>query len=104
MTIPANIVTELQFLQSQVAKASPLSTASRATITALQLNAAKLVKDAEAAQYSLAGVLDTWIPPTDPVAIINGILGIDQNAQDEADITALRGLVGRAADNLDQLP
>lgn len=104
MSIPQNIVDELSFLQTQIAQAGPLSQATRQVIVAAQLNAAQLVTDTEAAQYSLAGVLDTWTPPSDPVAIINGILGVDQNADDERDIVAMRGLVGRAASNLDQLP
>ena len=101
--IPQTITDELTSLQAQVAAASPLSTANRATVTALQLNAGSLVTDVEAAQHSLAGALDTYTAEVDPVDIIQGVLGVYQNALDEANITYMRGLTGRVASNLDQL-
>lgn len=116
MSIPADIMAELANLQQQTAAAAPLNNAPRAIVIAMQLNADKLVADADAAQFTLAGVLDTWtayVPggklpypfgTIDPVQIINGVLQLTGNAQDEQAIVLMRGLLGRVADNLDQLP
>lgn len=101
--IPANITTELGSLQAQVAAATPLEQASAPTIKALQLNAEQLANDCEQAEYSLAGALDAFTAPTDPEDIIQAVLGAFGNAMDEANITQMRGLVGRAVSNLNQL-
>lgn len=115
MSIPANIMTEIASLQAQTVANAPLSNASRANIIAMQLNAAQLVSDVDAAQSPLAGVLDSWTAfqpvsitypngTIDPQQIVNGVLRLLGNAQDENAIVLMRGLVGRVADNLDQLP
>jgi hypothetical protein len=104
MAIPSNVTAELSNLQAQVTANTPLANAPRATITAMQLNADKLVSDINTALVSCAGTLDTWTSPTDPVAISNGILGLLSNAKDENNLALMGGVVGRAAANLDQLP
>jgi hypothetical protein len=100
--IPQAITDALASLETQAAAASPLQKASRATITALQLNAANLVTAVEAAQHSLAGELDTYAAKIDPVDIIQGVLSVFGSALDESNIAYLRGLTGRVASNLDQ--
>jgi hypothetical protein len=103
MTVPANITAELTSLQAQVSAASPLTSASRATVTALQLNATQLVGDVQAALVAPNNTLDTWVIPVDPVAIINGIEGLVTASQDQSNLALMRGLTGRVASNLDQL-
>ena len=103
MTIPTSITTALTSLQTQVAAAAPLNAASRPTITALQLNAEALLKQVDAAQYSLAGALDTWTPSIDPADITTGVVGLLNSAVDERDIVQMRGIIGRAVSNLNQL-
>ena len=105
MAIPQSITNEFAFIQGQIDRVLPLSTASQPTIIALQLNAGVLVKDCQNAQFSLAGALDTWTPPSnnEPTVIISGILGLSSAANDEANIVLLRGLAGRMASNLNQL-
>jgi hypothetical protein len=102
---PTFITTEWASLQAQCAAAAPLSAAPRATIIALQLNAGKLVADCETAQYSLAGVLDSygWTPGDDPAVITRDVLGLYQNSIDEANMALMRALAGRVASNLNQL-
>jgi hypothetical protein len=104
MGIPANITTELNFLEGQVTANTPLTGAPRATITAMQLNAAQLVNDIDSAVTNAAGTLDTWTPPTDPAAIAAGLEALGGNADDQSALTNMRGFVGRAAANLAQLP
>lgn len=104
MSIPSNVTAELANLQAQVAANTPLANAPRATITAMQLNAAQLVSDIDAAIISSAGALDTWTAPVDPVAIACGIQGLLENAQDESNLALMGGVVGRATSNLYQLP
>jgi hypothetical protein len=103
VSIPANIFSEWENLQAQVAAAAPLNTASRATVVAMQLNAAQLVNDVENAEHSLAGALDTYTSGVDPVLIIQGVLGVYENAVDVANLAQMRGIAGRVASNLDQL-
>jgi len=105
MAIPQNIINEFAFIQGQIDQSVPLSTAPQPTIVALQLNAALLVNDCQNAQLTLAVALDTWTPPpsNDPAIITTGVLGLAQNAGDEANVVLLRGLAGRMVSNLNQL-
>ena len=103
MTISASITTALTSLQAQVAAAQPLANASQATRTALKLNAGALVADIQAALVA-PSLLDTWTPSTDPSVIVAGVNSVVTAAQDENTLSLMRGVVGRAASNLDQLP
>jgi hypothetical protein len=103
MTIPANITTELASLQAQVAAAAPLKAASRATIKALQLNAAQLVSDVQTALVAPGNLLDTWVAPADPSSIIAGVNSLVVTAVDQGNLSLMRGVIGRATSNLDQL-
>ena len=105
MAIPQNIINEFAFIQGQIDRAIPLTTASQPMLLAIQLNTMQLVSDCENAQTKLAGQLDTWTPPptNEPTVIISGILDLSSSAQDEANIVLLRGLAGRMATNLNQL-
>ena len=101
--IPANVTTALTSLQAQVAAAVPLEQASAPTIAALQLNAAALVVLIDNAVAAAADDLDTWDAPTQPEGMISGINELVGAAQDQANLSLLRGVCGRAAANLDQL-
>lgn len=104
MSIPANITAEIAFLQSQVTQNAPLTSAPRAQVVAMQLNAKQLVADTDAALTAAAGTLDTWTSPVGAAQIIAGIQAISTSAQNQSDIALCRGIVGRVASNLDQLP
>lgn len=119
MSIPQNILDEASFLQSQVTANNPLQSAPRANVTAMQLNAAQLVIDTDAAlanaatlpvapvppgvQPDVTGTLDTWIAPVDAQSIIDGVTASFYAAQNSSDVCLFRGVVGRVASNLDQL-
>ena len=103
MSIPASITTALTSLESQVNAATPLANASQATRTALKLNAAALVANIQST-LTATSILDTWVAPTDPGLIIAGVLTLETAAEDESNLSLMRGVVGRAASNLDQLP
>ena len=100
--IPTNITTELAGLQAQTAAAAPLASASHATVAALQLNAGKLVNDIQTA-LAAASTLDSWAAPIDPGAIVSGFAGVVTASQDQSSLSLMRGLVGRATSNLDQI-
>lgn len=102
--IPASITTALASLVAQVAAANPLVSAPRATILAIQLNAASLVSNIQSTLVAPNNTLDTFVPPADPVAIIHGIWGLRHAADDQSNLSLMRGVVGRATSNLDQLP
>lgn len=104
MTIPASIFTALTSLEAQVAAASPLVNAPFSTIVALQLNAANLVASVQTTLTATPNLLDTWVSPTDALSIISGVLNLTSIAEDQSNLSLMRGVVGRAASNLDQLP
>lgn len=103
MSIPSSITTAWQSLADQVTAAQPALSASRATRTALKLNAANLVDSIQSA-LTTTSILDTWAAPVDPQSIISGINTVVTAAQDQATLSLMRGIAGRAASNLDQLP
>lgn len=114
MSIPANITTELTSLQAQVAAATPLNNAPFSTIKALQLNAGNLVSDIQTALTTTTlipnivlttdtGWLDPWVAPLDPISIIAGVNNVVVAAQNQNELSLMRGVVGRAASNLSQL-
>lgn len=104
MAIPSYITTELTNLQKQVAAATPLVSASRPTIVAMQLNAAQLVSDVQAALTAPNNILDIQVTASDPLTIIPAVLGELTAAQDQTRLATMRGIVGRVASNLNQLP
>lgn len=102
MAISTTITSELTSLQLQVQAASPLAQATPATLIAIKLNAAKLVSDLQSALVA-PSLLDTWTAPTDPASIALGLLGVSTAAADQNTISLMRGIVGRAASNVDQI-
>lgn len=102
--IPASITTALVSIEAQVVAASPLANAPRSTITALQLNAQALTASVQSALVASPSLLDTWIAPPDPQVMVNGVLNLLSIAIDQSNLSLMRGLVGRATSNLDQLP
>lgn len=103
MTIPTVISNDLASLQVQVAAASPLNKATHATITALQLNAAALLKKIRETLVTPDSVLDTWTASEDILDIITSIEGLMVAAEDANTLALMEGVVGRASSNLDQL-
>jgi hypothetical protein len=103
MSIPASITTALASLQAQATAAAPLINASVATRTAIKLNAANLVAAIQSA-LTATSLLDTFVAPTDPGLLIAGIQNVIIAAEDESALAFMRGYVGRATSNLDQLP
>jgi hypothetical protein len=113
MSVPANIVTELQFLQAQVAAVGDLRTAEVATVTAMELNATNLLLDIDTALATAAGStrditgafinLDTWLPPIDVGLIVSDIQILLVCAQDQTTLSTMRGVVGRASVMLNNL-
>lgn len=102
MSIPSAIVNQLSFLQSQVTANQPLASASRATMAAIKLNAAKLVADIETALIA-KGALDGWDAPADPISIVAGFNAIVVEADDRSNLCLMRGVTGRAVSNLNQI-
>lgn len=103
MAISPQIIAELASLQAQVSGASPLASAGRATLTAIKLNADQLVSDIQDALIA-DSVLDQFAAPADAPSIVAGILNVSQAAVDQSRLSLMRGLTGRAAANLHQVP
>lgn len=103
MAISSSITTALQSLINQVAAAKPVASASQPTRTALKLNAANLVASIQSALVA-PSLLDTWVAPIDAPSIVAGVLQLVSAAQDQSNMSVMRGTVGRVASNLDQLP
>lgn len=112
--IPANITTALTSLEAQVIAAQPLINAQTAAITALQLNAANLVANIQTALTTTklipnivittdSVLLDSYEAPIDAMLMISGILNVLTAAQNQSTLSLMRGVVGRATSNLDQL-
>ena|SRR5258708_4075738 len=112
--IPAAITTALTSLQAQVVAASPLANASNSTIVALQLNAGNLVISIQNALTTTTLIpniilttdsilLDTWVAMVDPITIVNGVNNVVGSAENQNNLSLMRGVVGRATSNLDQL-
>jgi hypothetical protein len=102
--IPVNITTDLNTLKAQTVQYNPLENAPRAAVTAMQLNAANLVQEVQAALVVPNDPLDTFVPPVDPDAIVSSVLSIVDRVTDQSNLSLLRGVVGRVSINLDQLP
>lgn len=102
MAILASITDALASLQAQTAAAQPLANAAGATKTALKLNAAALVDDIQAT-LTAASDLDTYVAPVDAPTIVSDIDALAEMATDQATLSFMRGVIGRAASNLDQV-
>lgn len=114
MTIPSNISIALTSLEAQVTAAAPLENANHSTVVALQLNVANLVTSIQTALTTTTLIpnivastdttlLDGWIAPPDPLSIVVGVLKMMVAANNQNELSLMRGVVGRAASNLDQL-
>jgi hypothetical protein len=103
MTIAPQIFTDLTNLEAQVSAATPLANASHSTIVALQLNATNLLTEIQAALVATPNLLDTYTAPNDPATMVSGYLGVLAIAQDQNNLSLMRGVVGRATSNLEQI-
>lgn len=104
MSLPDSIKAQAASLQAQVKAAGSLSAAPRAVLQAIKLNAAQLVSDLQAALMPSSSLLDTWTAPTGSAEIVDGVLQVTQAAEDQRDLALARGVAGRAASNLNQVP
>lgn len=102
MSIPANITAELADLQGQVAAAVPLANAPLATKRAIQLNAANLLADIQSTLVA-RNTLDTWQAPGDAPSMVVEFDAVVTAGDDQSTLALMRGVVGRATSNLDQL-
>jgi hypothetical protein len=101
--IPAALQSAATFLQNQVTQNQPLTSAPAPQITAMQLNAANLVVNGDAALLAAAGALDTFTAPVGAIPIIQGVIGLAISAQNQSDLALFCGIVGRVNLNLAQL-
>lgn len=101
--IPADITSQLQFLEAQVQQYQPLASAPRAGVSAMQLNAAALVVSVQDALVAPGNLLDTWTSSQSSPVTIAGLLQVAQAATDQSNLSLLRGIAGRVASNLNQL-
>jgi hypothetical protein len=103
MAIDPAITASLQSLQLQVQAAEPLSQTDHATLTAIKLNAANLVNAIQAALVA-PSLLDSWVAPADAPSIATGLLSVSTAADDARNLALMRGVVGRATSNINQVP
>ena len=103
MTIGPVLQAEIAALNVAFAAASPIEQAPRASVTALQINAAQLVSDIDSALASAAGALDTFTTPLLAADMATGLLGLYMASQNQTDLADVRGLAGRVVSNLDQI-
>lgn len=103
MSIPTSITTALTSLELQVQAAYPLANANHSTIVAIQLNAVYLLNNIQTTLTLSNSLLDTWTAPVDGPSIAKGITNILSAAQDQENLSLMRGVVGRATSNLEQL-
>jgi hypothetical protein len=101
MSIPAVLIKELTDLQAQVAAAQPLSSAPRADLKAIELNAETLEINTTLALYNAAGGLDTWVAPRDQIGIIAGVQTAVQSSVDQWKLLDMLEVVSRAVLNID---
>lgn len=103
MAIPARINSDLAAIQAQVTAAAPLTSASVATVKAIQLNLDSLIEEVASAQGTTGVVLDTWGAPTDPAALALSLQGLSTSAADQSTLTDMLALLGRVNLNVDQI-
>lgn len=104
MTIPAAVATQLTALQAAFTAASPIdTTATRPQILGLQFRAVQLVNSLDAAIPAAAGALDTFTAPAMPQDMAAGVLGLLAATQAQVVLADMRGVIGRALSNLEQV-
>lgn len=111
--IPEKITTELVSLEAQVEAATPLINTPHSNLVSIQLNAINLTADIQTALTTTtlsniipttdSTLLDGWVPPADAVSIAAGFLTVSIAAQNQEQLSLLRGVVGRATSNLVQV-
>lgn len=101
MIVPDAIAAQLAALNSAIAGAGGLDSASFATRNALALQAASLAEAAAAAIPGAAGALDTWAAPLMPQDIASGVAGLLAAAQAQSALADLEGFVARIEINLE---
>ena len=102
--IPSSINDALTLYVASMNAASPLAQASRLTVAALQKAGTTLVVQIDAAMTPAAGALDANDPAGFPGDLVTDLLGLASAAEDQSALADIRGLVGRALFNLNQVP
>ena len=102
MSIPSSITTALTNLQAQVIAAEPMINASRASLFAIQLNTDSLLINIQKS-LTATSILDTYSASTNPALIVSEVLQLATAATDQNTLSTMRGYVGRADKNIDQV-
>lgn len=100
--IPLALSAELASFQAVVTAAAPLSAMTSIQKSVLLRQGYAVIASVDAALTKAAGRLDAVDPVGLPTAMVSALLALEDAAQDQADLTNLRGLLGRAVFNLAQ--
>jgi hypothetical protein len=103
MSVPTKITTALAALQTQIDAASPLSSASFATLKAIEINSQQLETDTAAALQTAAGLLDTWVAPRPVDLIVAGVQAAVVSTRDEWRLCDMLFVISRANLNVSLL-
>ena len=100
MAVPANIAAEVAALNATFVAIGSIEAASQGTVTSLANSAAQLVNNVETALTGVQPLLDTFMPPVMPPALVLQILAAETAAEAQLSLADLRGVSGRIASNL----
>jgi hypothetical protein len=100
MAIPSQIKSGIAALSASFTAISPINAAPRAQVIAIQTQAGQLIADIDLALGNASGALDTFPAVTDPALLANAVSGLAVAASTQADLSDVRGLIGRVNANL----
>lgn len=100
MPLPVAIQSEVAALNAAYVAASPLESASDATVYALATQSIQLVEDTDAALAAAVGDLDAFPTLQLPQDVAAAVLGLLDAAQTQTQLSDLAGFAGRVASNL----
>lgn len=100
MTVSAQITAEVAALNSAFLAIGTIETASTGSVTALANQAEQLVNDVETDLVGVQPLLDTFMPPVMPPALVQQVLDAETVAETQLSLADLRGVSGRIASNL----
>ena len=103
MTIPASVTAAIASFVSATQSAAPLASQPRAILQAVQAQGAALLTTIDAAVLGASGQLDGPDPSGMPQVLVNELTALAVSAFDQSALADMRGFVGRAVANLDQL-
>lgn len=103
MGVTAAITAAIGALQTAVTAARPLEQAPGSTLFGLREQIGTLVRYVDSAIAASKGTLDGPEPDGTPQAILASFVALAGSAADQSALVDLRGFVGRAAVNFDQV-